>query len=72
MAKFIELLRAIHDQEFPILQNLDDISRVGRSSDGAIIALRRSPGNAFYSSYRVAESYEEVKKKLLDATKEAL
>lgn len=69
MAKFIELLRVIHDQEFPVLQNLNDISRVGRSSDGAIIALRRESGYVFY---HVDESYEEVKKKLLDATKEAL
>ena len=69
MVKFIELHKMpLTDGEASlVLQNLDDIAYVSQSEFGTIILLRRSTGYLTEVSYRVTESYEEVKKLLLGA-----
>lgn len=63
MAKFIEIHRIplTGGEPFPQLINLDDVSVACGAMDGAVIALRRDPGPMSGGSFRVAETYEELR-----------
>lgn len=67
MAKFIELNRMAwtNNEKSVAIQNVDDISMVFPQGGDVIIMLRRSMGDGGEACYRVAESYEEVKRMLL-------
>lgn len=64
MAKFIEIHRIplTGGEPFPQLLNLDDVSVACGTMDGTVITLRRrEPGPMNGGSFRVAETYEELR-----------
>lgn len=69
MAKFIELNRMAwtNNEKSVAIQNVDDISMVFLQGGDVIIMLRRSMGDGGEACYRVAESYDEVKRMLMGA-----
>lgn len=69
MAKFIEIHRIplIGGEAFPQLLNLDDVSVACGNMDGAVIALRREAGPMIGGSFRVAETYEELRELIASA-----
>ena len=64
MAKFIELhkLSLIDDDSLKMLLNLDDVSGFYMAGCGTVVVLRRAPSPIVDASFRVLESYDEVRR----------